>query len=112
MGQDGATEENEGKKSDREAAEHPLPGAAGAARGSFPVTGKGAAARNLNLIPGPPAPGGLGMLSPSSDLRGIFCLAAVLNSLKTFCAGRGVGSRWQRNRKDWPLWTAGEPLRR
>lgn len=26
------------------------------------------------------------MLSPSSDLRGIFCLGAVLNSLKTFCA--------------------------
>lgn len=65
MGQDGATEENEGKKRDPEAAEHPLPGAAGAARGSFPVTGKGAAARNLNLIPGPPAPGALGCCLPA-----------------------------------------------
>ena len=65
MGQDGATEENEGKKSDRGAAEHPLPGAGGAARGSFPVAGKGAAARNLNLTPGHPAPGALGCCRPA-----------------------------------------------
>lgn len=65
MGQDGATEENERKKSDREAAEHPRPGAAGAARGSFPVTGKGAAAGNFNLIPGSPAPGASGCCRPA-----------------------------------------------
>lgn len=50
-------------------------------RGSF-TCGKGAAA-GLQSYPGSPARGPRDAVA-RLDLRGIFCLGAVLNSLKTF----------------------------